>query len=443
MEISYKLILMFVLISVVPIASISYLSMVAGTEIITTFVGKHLTDENTLLMSSIESTMQSRQQDIVALSKNCVLQNKKSSAAEIKKELSKYVEKDRGYTTLSFFDMNRVRLVDTKDLDLGKQHQMVVYWEDALAGKISAGRDIRIAEELKVPIIYFAAPVLGEDDGKPIGVVVARYNPKKIQALLNEFAEEEKKEGKEGSEFTLTDKDGNVIFSSNPYYKERILKEKIIETPSVLAASSGESGVVEEVEPLSKKMVITSFVKEKGHDDFVGNGWILFSSSDKDEVYSPITDFRSKVILLASLFFVVAALVGFLYSKGITKSLKNLVRVAEKASVGDLKERVAVRSKDELGYLAKVFNQMLGNLEESGTKLKEINASLEQRVVERTKELNEAKAGLEKTVEQRTAELKEKLVDLERFEKMAVGRELRMTELKEEIERLKSQASQG
>lgn len=441
MKISYKLVLMFVLISLVPIASISYLSMVAGAEIITTYVGKHLTDENALLMSSIASTMQSRQQDIVALSKNCVLQNKKSSAAEIKKELLKYVEKDRGYTTLSFFDMNRVRLVDTKDLDLGKQHQMVAYWEDALAGKISAGRDVRIAEELKVPIIYFAAPVFGEDDKKPLGVVVARYNPKKIQTLFDEFAEEEKE--KEGSEFTLTDKDRNVIFSSNTYYKERILKEKIIETPSVLAASSGESGVVEETEPLSRKTVITSFVKEKGHDDFVGNGWTLFSSSDKDEVYSPITDFRSKVILLSFLFFALAALVGFLYSKGITKSLKNLVRVAEKASTGDLKERATVKSKDELGYLAKVFNQMLGNLEESGTRLKEVNASLEQRVVERTKELNEAKAGLEKTVEQRTAELKEKLADLERFEKMAVGRELRMTELKEEIEKLKSQVPQA
>ena len=126
-----------------------------------------------------------------------------------------------------------------------------------------------------------------------------------------------------------------------------------------------------------------------------------------------------------------------------TKALKNLVRVAEKASTGDLKERVTVKSKDELGYLAKVFNQMLGNLEESGIRLKEVNAGLEQRVVERTKELNEAKAGLEKTVEQRTAELKEKLADLERFEKMAVGRELRMTELKEEIEMLKSKIPQG
>lgn len=442
MKISYKLILMFVAVSLVPIASISYLSVNAGKEIISTYVSKHLLDEAGSLMISVNRIMQSRRHDIVMLSGNHILRSGPTNKTEIKKELLKYIDKDSGYTSLSFFDMNRIRLVDTKDLDLGIQHQMVVYWEDVLAGKISAGSDVRIAEELKVPIIYFAAPV-NDYSGKPVGVVVARYNPEKIQRLFDEFAKEEEEEGKEGSHFTLTDKNRNVIFSSDEHYKDKILKEKMIETPAVLATLSMEKGVIEENDPFSKERVITVFVKEKGFDDFTGNEWVLFSSSDRDSVFEPITDFKNKVFLLGSLFFVLATLIGFLYSLGITNSLKNLVWVSEKASAGNLKERATIKSKDELGYLAKVFNQMLGNLEEAETKLNEVNVGLERRVMERTKELNEAKVGLEKTVAERTTELKEKLVDLERFEKMAVGRELRMTELKEEIERLKSQVPQG
>jgi len=44
---------------------------------------------------------------------------------------------------------------------------------------------------------------------------------------------------------------------------------------------------------------------------------------------------------------------------------------------------------------------------------------------------------LEKEVEERTKELREKLEELERFQKIAVGRELKMIELKKEVERLK------
>jgi len=44
---------------------------------------------------------------------------------------------------------------------------------------------------------------------------------------------------------------------------------------------------------------------------------------------------------------------------------------------------------------------------------------------------------LQKKVEERTEELQEKVAELERFNRLAVGREIRMIELKEEIKRLK------
>jgi len=125
---------------------------------------------------------------------------------------------------LSFFNMDRIRLVDTKDLDIGVKHNMVPYWEDALLGKISAGRDIRIAEELNVPIIYFAAPIYN-NSGKPIGVVTARYNPKKISELINSFKEQE--EDKEELEIILINSENNIIASTDPYHEGKILEEKI------------------------------------------------------------------------------------------------------------------------------------------------------------------------------------------------------------------------
>ena len=52
--------------------------------------------------------------------------------------------------------------------------------------------------------------------------------------------------------------------------------------------------------------------------------------------------------------------------------------------------------------------------------------------------MEKSKEEAEKLVKERTAQLKQKIFELERFNKLSVGRELKMIELKKEIERFKS-----
>jgi flavodoxin len=67
----------------------------------------------------------------------------------------------------------------------------------------------------------------------------------------------------------------------------------------------------------------------------------------------------------------------------------------------------------------------------------EAKMALEIKVKARTRELREIAGGLEDKVGERTSELKDKIAELERFNKVAIGRELKMIELKKEIENLK------
>lgn len=69
--------------------------------------------------------------------------------------------------------------------------------------------------------------------------------------------------------------------------------------------------------------------------------------------------------------------------------------------------------------------------------LEKERVSLEEKVKGRTQELKELIEKQEKMVQQRTKELQEKVKELERFQKLAVGRELKMIELKKEIEKFK------
>lgn len=54
-------------------------------------------------------------------------------------------------------------------------------------------------------------------------------------------------------------------------------------------------------------------------------------------------------------------------------------------------------------------------------------------------ELKKLQKELEKKVEERTKQLKEKVDEMERFNRLAVGREIKMVELKQEIENLRNQ----
>jgi len=73
--------------------------------------------------------------------------------------------------------------------------------------------------------------------------------------------------------------------------------------------------------------------------------------------------------------------------------------------------------------------------------LEKTKSSLEDNVAQRTKELREMTQTLEQQVKDRTKELQEKVEESERINRLAVGRELRMIELKEKIKKLEQNLS--
>ena len=96
---------------------------------------------------------------------------------------------------------------------------------------------------------------------------------------------------------------------------------------------------------------------------------------------------QNRFLIIALVLALVATAVGYALARGLTKSLLELARGADKIAKGDLSVQVKVKSRDEAGALAKAFNEMVGELAQSRNQLREYAEQLERRVQDRTREL--------------------------------------------------------
>ena len=103
-------------------------------------------------------------------------------------------------------------------------------------------------------------------------------------------------------------------------------------------------------------------------------------------------------------------LFGFATGQRFAVPVKKLLKRATDLSEGDLKTRVYLENKDELGDLAKIFNKIADELEKSHSKTETTEKSVGIKVKARTKVLEETINALEQKVKNRTLEL-QRIVD--------------------------------
>ena len=98
---------------------------------------------------------------------------------------------------------------------------------------------------------------------------------------------------------------------------------------------------------------------------------------------------------------------------------------------------------NKLNYFWTILSQRSGELEkkvkEKTKELEEARTILEIKVKARTRELEELARRLDEKGKEKTKELQERVEELEKFQRLTVGRELKMVELKEEIKKLKTE----
>ena len=137
-------------------------------------------------MDKIDRALFEKMIDLETITNDPVITSRYSNPQQITERLIEYRDIYKTYVSLSFFNLNRVRVADTSGLVLGKQESKHKYWEDVLQGRLSIASDISFSETLGVPVINFAAPVKGRNN-QPFGVVVTKMSPEKLYEIIGKL----------------------------------------------------------------------------------------------------------------------------------------------------------------------------------------------------------------------------------------------------------------
>jgi PAS domain S-box-containing protein len=169
------------------------------------------------------------------------------------------------------------------------------------------------------------------------------------------------------------------------------LQGRKIDMPSIHEARAGERpGYLIETWP-DGKTTMTGYSNSKGYADYPGLGWTVLVRQDVGNALVPVKRLRSyglwSGVGLALLF----SLAGVVVARWITRPLMQLgveaarIREGEGAAIAPQE-----RSYDEVQALAGTLNALVTDQQQRQAQLEELNATLEQRVQERTQALAEA-----------------------------------------------------
>lgn len=137
---------------------------------------------------------------------------------------------------------------------------------------------------------------------------------------------------------------------------------------------------------------------------FVVNAWYMTAyepiKNIKDEIIgmlyvglleAPYVDLRNRVILIFWSIAIVSIVLLFVIANyttaNIVRPVKALASATEKVAQGDMTQRVAIQTQDEIGILGESFNQMTAALREATEGYQKLTRTLEDKVKEKTEEL--------------------------------------------------------
>lgn len=275
---------------------------------------------------------------------------------------------DKAVYGINVIDLNSKIIASTDDAEIGKNESADPYFADTLNlayGSAAVVSDMEVSRHFfqNKQSIMISAPLTDKSTGEKIGVMVNYYDISELNRFISGARQVElgalsgPKDREKTLDIYLVNKD-KLMITASKFFGDEVFLKQVVNTEPVSACHSPQpkeiSGVwkdYRDVPVYGASMCLTDL------------NWTLLVEIDQSEILQPLIATRNAIAAAIILIVILIIILAVYFSKSITKPLESLANVAEKIAKGNIKERVKINSRDEIGYLARIFNEMLDNIQ--------------------------------------------------------------------------------
>jgi len=252
---------------------------------------------------------------------------------------------------------------------LGRNVSGETWFKAAVGGRVELGKSLveglhrdGLLETVYGPsralALSFTAAIRNAQ-GDVVGVWTNRFEWAAGQAILRQAEARAQESGAKSVHVSMFDPQARVLDSSD---QGRILSDTFkvqsaaiargIQPSGYGAGRSFQDGTVAALE---------GWARSTGYSSFPGLNWTVAASQDRAEVDAQVSSFTVSLLVLLLALLVAVLLAAWLISRYVTGRVKRMATLARGLAVGDLEQNLNDDSKDELGGLARSFEELVAH----------------------------------------------------------------------------------
>jgi methyl-accepting chemotaxis protein len=386
-----RIIILVMLMTLIPLIFLTFSNVGSQTDTIMSTMNELNTAVNKGLIERINAniTQSLRTLELIPQSVDIIAMDSYQQERVVRKIAS---SQQASFKEITLTDVKGKVLYSMNTKINGTSMEQERWYTEAMRGQ-SFISDSYLDAKLRAAAFNIAVPVL--DQNKNVeGVLYAKIVMDEIQTLINQT-----KIGENGVAYII-DKNGVVL--AHPKYKEMVLGSYNTVTNMIkgpLNLVKGQEGT-SQYENYKGEEVIGTYYK------IPVTGWGLITEAGVEEALKPVKKAENKAYALIAIAILIALAGSLLLAFIIVKPLVNMARVAGEIKNGNLKKRLAITSKDEIGELQSSFNLMTESLSNI---LKEVSGAVTE-ITEAAQRLSES-AGISTAATEEIAAIVESVAE--------------------------------
>jgi len=265
------------------------------------------------------------------------------------------------YTSISIYDLNGIKIGDTRNLKIGSDESNELFFIEAIQGKIYHDNIPVESKSLGIAILHFSGPMY-DDNGNIDGVLLLSFSLSKISDILDADAIYSKP-----IEVHLLSNDGLILYSNHPHIGILTEVTKLTSYQNFLQSTDNQITFFDKADEGYE--VLFSAVKQIGFQQYKGDNWVLLFDLPTSVLFEERDKEITIFILISGIILTISIIASLIVATRISNPIRKLEQEMKKVSRSNFKINTVTGGGTEIESMSKSFEKMVDDIKKGQTQI--------------------------------------------------------------------------